>query len=152
MKTFIIVLIIVVLAVAGYFLWRGQASDNLVLSPSPSASLSPTASASVSPSASSSPANSTASTVKNITVDGRSFSFNPSTITVNKGDTVNLTFMDEGGNHNLFIEGYNLKTATISGGQSQTLHFVADKTGTFQFYCTVDSHRELGMVGTLTVK
>jgi uncharacterized cupredoxin-like copper-binding protein len=32
------------------------------------------------------------------------------------------------------------------------VQFVADKTGTFEFYCSVGNHRQMGMVGTLVVQ
>lgn len=90
--------------------------------------------------------------VKEFVVDGSNFSFNPATIFVNKGDTVKITFNDNDGTHNLVIDGYNLSTNVIDGGSSDSIQFVADKTGNFEFYCSVGSHRDLGMTGTLTVK
>jgi len=41
---------------------------------------------------------------------------------------------------------------TVSGGQKTTVQFVANQTGTFEFYCGVGSHRDLGMVGQLIVQ
>lgn len=90
--------------------------------------------------------------VKELTVDGSNFTFNPNTINVNKGDTVKITFKDDDGTHNLVIDGYNVSTNTIHTGDSATVQFVADKTGTFAYYCSVDSHREKGMVGKLIVQ
>ena len=37
-------------------------------------------------------------------------------------------------------------------GEEQTITFVADKTGGFEFYCSVGNHRAMGMVGTLIVR
>ncbi len=90
--------------------------------------------------------------VKEFTVDGSNFTFNPNTINVNKGDTLKITFKDDDGTHNLVIDGYNVSTSTIHTGDSATVQFVADKTGTFAYYCSVDSHREKGMVGKLIVQ
>ncbi len=89
--------------------------------------------------------------VKEFTIHGKNYSFTPNTMTVNKGDTVKVTFVDDFGSHNFAIDEFNVKTAIIQGGQSETVTFVADKSGTFQYYCSVGSHRALGMVGTLTV-
>ncbi|MEX2014123.1 MAG: cupredoxin domain-containing protein [Parcubacteria group bacterium] len=86
-------------------------------------------------------------------VTATSFSFSPSTITVNKGDTVKITLKNNDGTHNLNIEGYdNAKTNILNAGQEQTISFVASKSGTFQYYCSVGNHRAKGMVGTLTVR
>ena len=90
--------------------------------------------------------------VKEFSIIGRSFDFNPSTITVNRGDTVRITFTSLDIGHNLIIEGYDVGTNIISGGASETIEFVADKPGTFAIYCSVGNHREFGMEGQLIVK
>lgn len=93
----------------------------------------------------------TQSVVKEFTVSGANFYFAPNTLSVNKGDTVKINFANAGGIHDLVIDGYNVRTSQISGGQSQSITFVADKAGTFEYYCSVGSHRQMGMKGTLTV-
>jgi len=90
--------------------------------------------------------------VKTFTVNGNNFSFAPSTMTVNKGDTVKIIFKNTGGTHDLVIDEFNAATPKISGGQEATIQFVADKSGTFEYYCSIGSHRQMGMKGTLTVK
>jgi len=90
--------------------------------------------------------------VKEFTVDGSNFSFSPSTITVKKGDNVKITFKDDDGRHNLVLDGYGLSTSTIGAGSEDSISFVADKAGTFQYYCSVPTHKDKGMIGTLTVK
>ncbi|HKC05150.1 MAG TPA: plastocyanin/azurin family copper-binding protein [Patescibacteria group bacterium] len=89
---------------------------------------------------------------KEFTVDGSNFAFDPKTITVNKGDTVKITFKDDDGRHNLVIDGYDVSTNIIAGGSEDTITFLADKTGSFAYYCSVANHRDLGMTGTLIVK
>lgn len=89
--------------------------------------------------------------VKEFTVDGTNYAFSPSTITVNKGDTVKITFKDDDGRHNLVINGYNVATNIIDGGSEDSITFVADKTGNFEYYCSVGNHRDQGMTGTLVV-
>ncbi len=91
-------------------------------------------------------------TVKSFTVTGSNFSFTPSTMTVNKGDRVRVTFVNSNGMHDWRLDEFNAKTNGIQGGQSETIEFVADKTGTFEYYCSVGTHRQMGMKGTLTVK
>ena len=94
----------------------------------------------------------TAPKTVNITVAGQNFSFSPSAITVHQGDTVKITFVNNGGAHNFVLEGYNVSTPVISGGQQASVTFVANKTGTFAYYCSVANHRAMGMEGTLTVQ
>lgn len=89
--------------------------------------------------------------VKEFTVSGSNFKFEPANITVNKGDTVKIIFKDDDGTHNLVVDGYNVSTRILSDGQD-SIQFVADKTGTFEYYCSVGSHRDLGMKGNLIVQ
>ena len=90
--------------------------------------------------------------VKSFTVEGGNFTFTPNMITVAKGDTVRITFKNTEGFHDLIIDEYNVKTKQLSTGQEETIEFVADKVGAFEYYCSVGSHRAMGMVGTLEVK
>lgn len=93
----------------------------------------------------------TAGAVKEFTVEGKNFSLTPSTLAVKKGDRVKITFKNTGGSHDLRVTGYNVGTPVISSGTSSTFEFVADKAGSFEYYCSVGAHRTFGMKGTLTV-
>jgi len=93
-----------------------------------------------------------AAAVKTFTVQGQNFSFSPSEIKVNKGDKVKITFQNTGGFHDFVLDEFNVKTDVIGSGQSATVEFTADKTGTFQYYCSVGNHRQMGMVGNLIVQ
>lgn len=92
------------------------------------------------------------SSVKELTVSGKNFAFTPSTLTVKKGDTVKITFKNTGGFHNFVIDAFNVRTPTIQDGQTASVQFTADKAGTFEYYCAVGNHRQMGMKGTLTVQ
>ena len=88
---------------------------------------------------------------KEFTVSGSNFSFTPKTLTVKKGDKVKITFKNTGGFHDFKIDEFKVATAQIQGGNEETVEFVADKAGSFEYYCSVGKHRAMGMVGTLTV-
>lgn len=90
-------------------------------------------------------------TVQEFAVTGNSFTFSPSTMTVKKGETVRITFTNEEGFHDWKIDEFNAATKQISAGVSETIEFVADQSGSFEYYCSVGSHRAMGMKGTLTV-
>lgn len=92
------------------------------------------------------------SAIKEFTVEGKPFEFNPKEIKVKKGDTVKITFKNNEGFHSLTIDDYNAGTKQINAGESDTIQFVADKAGSFQYFCAVDSHKDKGMVGTLVVE
>lgn len=40
----------------------------------------------------------------------------------------------------------------VDGGTTGELTFMAPTAGTYEFYCTVEGHREAGMRGTLTIE
>ena len=157
-KIIISVAIIVGLGVAVYAFQRGTGgnpsptvSPSVSVSVSPSVSATPTASPTTSPVATS-PKATPVSSVKTFTVVGKSFSFTPAEMTVNKGDTVKIIFQNTGGSHDWRIDEFNAQTKVISNGQTETIQFVADKKGTFEYYCSVGTHRQLGMKGNLIVK
>jgi|SRR5579872_5453183 len=111
------------------------------------------------PASSSSSSNSTTNnptsptgTLKKIVITGMNYGFNPKTITVNKGDKVQLTFEDTSGAHDLVIPAFNATTPILQAGQSAIISFTASKTGNFQYYSSVGGDQKVGMVGTLMVK
>lgn len=94
----------------------------------------------------------TASATKEFTVTGSSFTFDPKELRVKKGDAVRITFKNAGGFHDFTIDEFNVKTKQIPAGEEDTIEFVADKTGSFAYYCSVGNHREMGMEGALVVE
>ncbi|OGK30966.1 hypothetical protein A3F29_04340 [Candidatus Roizmanbacteria bacterium RIFCSPHIGHO2_12_FULL_33_9] len=93
------------------------------------------------------------SETREIIVEGEEFSFSPSTITVSEGEKIALTFKNVGTfPHNFIIDELDVKTETINAGEEDTIEFVADKSGTFAFYCGVGNHRQQGMEGEVDVE
>jgi plastocyanin len=88
---------------------------------------------------------------KVFTVNGNNFKFDLATINVKKGDTVRIIFKNTGGTHDLVIDEFNVATAKIGNGAQDEISFVADKAGSFEYYCSVGNHRNMGMKGTLVV-
>jgi plastocyanin len=86
------------------------------------------------------------------TVTGANFSFDPKTMTVKKGDKVKVVFKNAEGFHDWNLDEFNAHTKKIKANEEDTVEFVADKTGTFEYYCSVGQHRQMGMKGTLTVE
>jgi len=91
--------------------------------------------------------------VKEITVSGTEFRFNPSEITVSAGERVRIIFKNEGRViHDFVIENLGIRTKVIREGQTDTIEFEAPQPGTYIFYCSVSGHREAGMEGRLIVE
>lgn len=93
----------------------------------------------------------TAPNVVTFDINGGNFYFTPKTMTVKKGDTVVVNFKNDGGTHNFMIKEFNVATKTIQSGQTDTVQFVASKAGSFTYYCSIGTHQQMGMWGTLTV-
>ncbi len=89
---------------------------------------------------------------KTFTVKGLNFSFDVKEIKVKKGDTVKIVFKNTEGFHDWRVDEFNAATKQIREGEEDTVTFVADKTGTFEYFCSVSKHRALGMTGKLIVE
>lgn len=90
--------------------------------------------------------------VKEFIVTGAKFSFTPNMIEVKKGDKVKIIFKNSDGFHDLKLDEFNVATSQIQTGAEESVEFIADKAGSFEYYCSVGSHRQMGMKGTLIVK
>ena len=89
--------------------------------------------------------------ISNIT--GVDYAYDIKQIKVKKGDTVTINFKSDSGFHDLVIDALRVATKRVNEGEGVTsVTFVADTVGTFQYYCTVMSHRQMGMVGYLIVE
>lgn len=84
--------------------------------------------------------------VHEIAVDAKKFEFTPNIIRVKEGEHVKITLTVLDGSHGMAIPDFNVQGR-------DTLEFVADKKGTFTFYCNTycgAGHSE--MKGTLIVE
>jgi heme/copper-type cytochrome/quinol oxidase subunit 2 len=94
--------------------------------------------------------------VKEFAMTAKRFEFNPKTIEVNGGDTVRLkiTSLDDGvgDGHGLGILEFGM-SEVIRADQTVIFEFVADRTGTFTFFCSRYCGAGHGdMTGLLVVK
>lgn len=85
-------------------------------------------------------------------VRGTNFAFDVSEIRVKEGDTVTINFESNDGFHDWVVDEFDAATEQVRPGTKTSVTFVADKAGTYEYYCSVGSHREQGMVGTLVVE
>ncbi len=86
------------------------------------------------------------------TVTGVNFAFNLEEITVKEGDTVTINFESESGFHDWVVDEFDAATQQVRPDTPTSVTFVADKKGTYEYYCSVGSHRANGMVGNLIVE
>ena len=85
-------------------------------------------------------------------VDASNFKYSVTEMRVKKGATVEINLNIVEGNHDWVIDEFDARTEVMSAGENETITFVADQVGTFEYYCSVGNHRQQGMVGTLIVE
>lgn len=91
-------------------------------------------------------------TTKEFTIDSFSYGYSMEEIRVNEGDTVTINLTNSNGLHDWVVDEFNAATETIRAGEETSVTFVADKAGTYEFYCSIGNHRAQGMVGKLIVE
>ena len=90
--------------------------------------------------------------IREFTVTGRSNSFAPGRIEVQKDDLVKITFTAADIAHSFTVDSYRI-AKRAGAGQTVVFEFRADRSGTFPFYCNLsqdDKCRE--MKGELVVR
>lgn len=168
-KNIWIIGIILIILIGGYiYVAKAPKQTPTALNPAPDSTASPTTSATPPPSLlppvdtgdaskiepkSTGEAPKPADAQQGFTVEGSEFAFSPKVLTVSAGQKVRVTFINKGAvSHNFVIDGV-INGPVISGGSKTVITFSApDKAGAYPMYCSVGSHRSLGMEGQLVVK
>ena len=86
-----------------------------------------------------------------IRIENKGLTFTTNIIKVRQGTRVLLTFVNTGGLHDWKLDEFDAATSKIKAGDSETIEFVADMAGSFEFYCSVGNHRRAGMWGEFIV-
>jgi uncharacterized cupredoxin-like copper-binding protein len=103
----------------------------------------------------------TGKVIKTIAIKETEYKLSPSTVTLSKPGTYAFKAEDKGSTqHSLTIEGKGVKgeggeatlKQTLSPGQSGVLTVTFQKSGTYQMYCPIDGHEQMGMKGKVVVK
>ncbi len=89
---------------------------------------------------------------KSFAITAENFKFSQKEIRVRKGDTVTINFEATSGFHDWKIDEFSAATDQVRPGTKTSVTFVADKAGSFEYYCSVGEHRAMGMVGKLVVE
>ena len=71
---------------------------------------------------------------------------------VKVGQAVQIQFSSTDGFHDWVVDEFNARTEKVNTGGSTSVTFVADKAGTYEYYCSVGQHRAMGMKGKLIVE
>ena len=112
--------------------------------------------------------------VTEITVEASDFTYEPVTITVPAGQPVTLMLKNVGKvEHDFVVDNINVADVKASdsgpathhqmdqneydlhffakAGETATLQFTAMEPGTYEIFCSVEGHKEAGMIGELIV-
>ena len=94
---------------------------------------------------------------KNFVISGENFKFvingkDSPEIRVKKWDTVRIEFTSKSGFHDWVVDEFDAATEKVKTGGTTTVEFIADQTGTFEYYCSVWSHRANWMVWKFIVE
>ena len=76
-----------------------------------------------------------AGTAHEIKMTAKKYQFDPNTITVKKGERVRLLITALDRDHGFKLEAFGIKQK-LKKGDTETIEFTADKTGTFPFQCS----------------
>jgi plastocyanin len=78
--------------------------------------------------------------------------YEPDTLTAPAGE-VTIQFMNESGlDHNVEVEGNGVEEVSDTISEGSTSLTLTLEPGEYEFYCTIDGHKDAGMEGTLTVE
>ncbi len=89
---------------------------------------------------------------KTFEIKGLNYAYDVKEIRVKLNDKVKINFTNTEGFHDFRIDEFGVATKQIPTGQSESVEFVANKTGTFEYYCSVGQHRANGMWGKIIVE
>lgn len=81
-----------------------------------------------------------------IQMEAKNYEFLPTEISANKGDKVKLTITAQNAGHTFTLPQFNIDKE-LKLGEDEVIEFLADKEGTFVFYCKTHP----SMKGKLTI-
>lgn len=90
--------------------------------------------------------------VQVINVEAGSYYYKPDVITVKQGQKVRLVLNSVDMMHNFNIDELGVKIPITQSGNTSQVEFTAETVGTFEYYCSVGNHRQMGQVGKLIVQ
>jgi len=83
---------------------------------------------------------------------GKNFEFSEKELRIKEGQTVTINFESTQGFHDWVIDEFDAHTKQVNPGEPTSVTFVANKTGEYEYYCSVGKHRDMGMKGILVVE
>jgi uncharacterized cupredoxin-like copper-binding protein len=96
----------------------------------------------------------TAKQIQVVMGENGAYAFNPPTLEVTKGETVEVTLInkDTAQAHSFIAKDFNVKSSQVAPGKEEKVKFTASKAGEFAIECDVPGHKDGGMIGKIIVK
>lgn len=87
------------------------------------------------------------------TMELDNYSFSPSVIEAKAGGTVTIKLVSLSNMHDFVIDELDVQSSALGNGDEEVIeiNIPEDAEGEYEFYCSIGSHRQLGMVGILKV-
>lgn len=92
--------------------------------------------------------------ILDFTIEMENYKFSPNVIEANAGDILSVRVRSKQGTHDFVIDDLNTRTDRLDTGVVQLIEIEIpeDAQGkTYEFYCSVGNHKQLGMTGTLKI-
>jgi plastocyanin len=81
----------------------------------------------------------------------KNFTFSVDKLTASKDSTLVVELTNTEGTHDFVIDELGVSTGILPEGKTVAVTIPTDKPGTYEYYCSIGSHRKMGMVGTITI-
>lgn len=85
-------------------------------------------------------------------VTATDFAYDVKEIKAKQGDSLVIAFTNSEGTHDFVIDELGVNSGVLSAGETMNMTIPTDKPGTYEFYCSVGQHREMGMKGVLIIE
>lgn len=89
---------------------------------------------------------------KLIAVTADDFTYDVKEIRVKQGEKLTVSVTNSEGMHDFVIDELSVNSGMIKAGDTVELEIPTDKPGTYEYYCSVGQHRQMGMKGTLIIE
>lgn len=90
----------------------------------------------------------------NYEIEMGNFEFSVTEMTASPGDSLMIVLTNNDGFHDFVIDEFGVQSSVLETGETEILQIDIPEDaqpGDYEYYCSVGNHREMGMVGTLTI-
>ncbi len=87
-----------------------------------------------------------------VQLNASNFTFKVDEIKAKVGEDLVIMVTNDSGTHDFVIDELKISTGIIPEGETVEVIIPTDKPGTYEYYCSIGKHRELGMKGTIVIE